>query len=472
MVAPRRIGGFEGEYDIQIPGETKEEPLDSTLFEPRYIAASGLSAFRINSNAFWLPNGGSLHPDVKRSEYSGPEGDTAEVRAAFAQAGTELNRKLAATYPGARMYLHSGTTIGEDSATLGFHRSFMAPRPIANQRLPGLIDAHQATCVWAWGGAIGIHGFELSQKAAGLREEGLPTVYRMGNRRTTEGKKPMGWIKVGDGDVYPKRSSNDIPPWVRIENRIVDGIFSRWATWMSEATGSLVLRFAEHPEVFKKNDLPIDVLPLKNSVATLLGASKDLTFKQTYETVAGKNWTVLNMQEKIAEYGDYLRQRILLPSAEHQSIDELFDICNRLSRTNIYEGDVSPILKYIDFAPRALYLHKFFDLSEIKSSNLDAVERNLLWNRILPSGPGLKYWTNVYAKGLAPDPIGEKLLAEYLTNPCETTRSVVRSQAVQHAFYRRRLQALSWPYLSFLRGRTIWLDPYQNDPGVLSVIKK
>jgi hypothetical protein len=409
---------------------------------------------------------------VGRVEYSSFEGDDAASMAAGNFVGIATMRQLAAAQPEARVFLHSGTLVGVQPngerftprfRTLGYHESHSMPWAVAlnmYSELAGAVDADQATRIWAWGGMVGVNGLELSQKARGI---GNPTLPHVGPR-VTEGKKPMGWIKLDESDVFriPKDS---LPHSVRIERRVIDGNFSRWAKWMTAAMGSLTLRFAEHRQMFKED--PLRVLPFDNPVATLKATSLDLAMKRAYLTRQGKTRTAIETQELIANYGNELRQGVEIPADEYAAVDELINICGRLSRCNLPEGDTSPIMRYVDFAPRMTYLAKEgFAPDQIRSDNRKALDANFSWNRIQPSGPGMNYWASVYKKGKAPDPVGDELIAAHMATPYPGTRAVLRGTVVLDPRLRKITTRMDWHYIE-IGGKVLWLDSFDNDVSVL-----
>lgn len=481
--APRRVGGIEAEYDTQF--DSTDDRYDTSLLNAELLSRLGLRYCNNgNTSMFWLTNGGVLHPDVSRIEFSGGECDAAEDIAASDAAGLEITADLVAAGK-ARLYRHSGTMITrqidrevvDSFKSLGHHRnrtSTLQAASIYNARsslLLDLVDTNQATRFWAWAGMVGKHGFELSQKGRGI---GSSTSFRQG-LRTEEGAKPMGWVKLSDSDVY--RTSQNIPsPWVRVEERVVDAGFSRWASWMSEATGSLMLRFVERADIFGKN-MPLNRLQLVNPVEVLHIASTDLTLSTKFANKAGERLTVIEMNELIGEYGDYLRQRIYLPKAEHEAVDELYKIATDARNIDIPNGDLRAIGNRVDFAARLKYLlKKGFPIETLTCRNRDAVDHSLLWSRVEPIGPGLTHWNNLYDNekfaGKVPDPVGGDLIDYYYERPCSTTRAAIRGLAVATPFFRYNPQVrISWPYISNgASDRIIWLEPYDTDPGALNYV--
>jgi hypothetical protein len=303
---------------------------------------------------------------------------------------------------------------------------------------------------------VGEQGFEFFQKAPGV---GAPTSPAHVNR-THEGKKPMGWIKVDDPDVF-NPSGTDQPLWLRLESRTVDGGFSRWEAFMSEAIGSLVLRLVEHQRILGKAK-PLQRIALRDPVAAYKTVSADLGFKQTYLSCAGRRLGALDYQKLIADYGNYVRQRIELPEAEHSAVDMLFDIIERLEHSNIAAGDVGLLKPYVNFAPRLAYIGKFFEPPLMHSGNRDAVERSLQWSRIQPAGPGLRYWQLMYEKGKAPDPTGDNLIEHHLIHPAADTRAAMRVNGLFEPPFNKSVNDVSWRWLR-IGQQIIWLYPYETD---------
>lgn len=473
-IAPPRIGGGEMEYDVQFD-RAPSQPEDNSLLSPKSLEAIG-QPFHQDGSTYWLANGGNLHTDVRRIEYATGEGDSARIIAAYDLGGMEIIAALARE-GGARAYRHAGITVpptrdGKDFKSLGYHQNFTTIRQTDMDTVRGIWDTYQASRVWAWGGIVGKHGFELSQKARGI---GWPSSLHARDR-TTEGIKPMGWIKIADGDVYSIYENYGCP-WVRVEGRVVDAGFSRWARWMSEAVGSLVLRFPERRELFG-DKMPLSRIQFTQPVQALSRINKDLTFKKTYFTKTGKSITAIDANELFAEYGDYLRQRIQLPAEEHRAVDELFDIAARLRRVDIPNGDIRALAGRVDFAARLAYLwKKGFAPQEITSTNRDAVDHSLLWSRIEPHGPGYTYWNNIYTNPnlatQAPDPVGQDLIRRHIHQPCTTTRAALRSAVVTNPNLRNNSHVqISWRHIhnnhtpgypAAHRRRSVWMEPYDHD---------
>jgi len=238
---------------------------------------------------------------------------------------------------------------------------------------------------------------------------------------------------------------------------------------MTEAVGSLMLRFAERKDVFGK-EMSLQRLRLVEPVRTLRTASLDLTLSKKYATKSYEEQSIIDMNWLIVEYGDYLSERVLLPPAELAALDELVEICDRLERADIPNGDVESIKYHIDFAPRLKYLLKFFPMSNIWAGNRNAVERSLAWSRAEPAGPGLKFWEMAYANGNAPDPIGDDLITYHTSKPCQTTRSAIRGAAAEDPWLRQNVSGMSWQYIG-VGDRRLWLDQYDSDPSVLNRLK-
>ncbi len=439
--APERITGTETECDIQTPPDGWLNEI-SLLYASTLDRAGLRSTYYKQGGTIWLSNGGSLHPDrANIVEYSSFESISRRVAAAGNLGSMRLVGRLCEAQGNAELYQHSGTMIDDRISTLGNQHSSMTPLLAATEGLAGVIDADQATRVWAWAGMVGLSGYELSQKARGI---GTPTLYATPNR-TQEGSKPMGWIRLNDKDVFTEHGA-----WARSERRTQDIGFSRWAAYMNEVTNSLVHRFSEHSRVFNKKDHPFKTLPFVDPVDVLHSVSQDLTLSQAYVTKEGKTRTAIDTQRLIAKYGHYLRERVELPQEEFDGVDMLDDICDRLDRVDMPNGDVNSILYHVDFAPRFKYLLKHFgDIKRLHSRNHDAVARSLLWDRAYPSGPGLRFWDTRYARGEAPDPIGDALIDYHTTHPDPKTRSAIRGAIAANPITRWHIKEMSWPSISF-----------------------
>ncbi len=459
--APRHIQGLEHEVDIQVAGEAAGDPLDHRLIDPGVIAAAGIASITVTGplgQETFLGNGGRLSLDNGRVEYAAGETDDPVDAGAAALAGMQIVRRLAEHVPGARIFHQTGTTFGSNSRTLGNHGRVRIPAHIVHDpQLVPVINSSQATRTWAWSGRIGPEGFELSQRAPGMH----PTRQAGQGDRASDGAKPMS--TVVDYELrHPELSFN----WGSVEERVMDVGFSRWKAYMEAAVRSLMCRLVERQDVLGKEH-PLTGITLHNPAAVLQLASRDLTLRDKYRTLSDEYLTATQLQERTAQYMDFLRARIQLPDSEHAAVDELLHITDLLRQVDIPSGDVAAIRERVDFAPHLEYvLSGVTDIAELTSYNRKALQRSLEWTVSHPDGgAGKTHWQAAYARGEAPDPIGDELIAQHIEQGSETTRAKPRGEAIRRDDMEDRLTDVNWEYIT-IDGVTIGLDPYQTTlPG-------
>ncbi|HSX30118.1 MAG TPA: proteasome accessory factor PafA2 family protein [Candidatus Saccharimonadales bacterium] len=461
---PGRIQGWEGEYDIQFPGEKTIvggeiviARKDSLLLRTTAFKRAGIITFHHGIN-HWLTNGGNFHLDVGLVESSSGELITPSEMAANKVGTTRRIGALTATVKGAEAHLHAGTTIGTSTRSTGFHDNSMLPYTVADNArgiMPRLLDSFDATRIASWGGRVGTHGFELSQKA---RSIGEPTTYAVGSR-TAEGSKPMGWIKMGDFDVF---GGSDRDRWARSERRVVDPLFSRVATFISACTDSLMLRLIEHRRTLPRK-MPLGKLMLQDPLSNLHEVSTDITLKKIYPTI-DKNYTVtaLNLQELYNDYFNQIATEVELPADELEGIVLHRKVYDRLGKLDMPNGGLESAIGWVDWVAHFAFLRRRIPPKDIRASNAEAVQRSIVWDTVQPEGPAMTYWNYLYDTGQAPDPLGDDLITYMQKYPSPHTRAAVRGNLVRNHSTRGRLQAVDWKAIK-IDDEVHILHPYQTE---------
>lgn len=376
---PDRIIGTESECNIQVTRDIS--PSD-------YIDNEAIEAAGYHAVHGFLHTGLRVYPDMQHLEIcTGELLGLRQAAAGDAAAILTLNKIVTASgLPHNGLHRHSGTTIGGRERTSGYHQNFMFPREIAETNLfDTVVASHLTSRVQSMTGALKDR-FVLSQKVKGI---GNPAITRAVERRTEHGRKPMAMIPPVSSDADTVGN----PDWARLEVRFADPGSSLTSQFLDFAATSLVLRILEHPDVISTKKLR------KHSFANHAQAardfSSDLTFKEVAVAVNGKSYTALDYQEVLAEAAANLAERIELPEDEDRAIDLWFSAIDKMRASDLPNSTYAGLLKMLDFAPRHRYLSKNFESEDLHSSNAQALEASLTWDRILPSGGGMTYWGKV-----------------------------------------------------------------------------
>lgn len=404
---PSRIISTESECPIQKNGHELNQYITSRAIKRAgHVSADG-----------YLDSGPRIYDDAGNLEISAAEMLGPRMAAAGDKAAIILLAKVvkASGVPHRGLHRHSGTAIGNNFSTTGYHINYAFPRSIADSTDFDTIMASQMTSdVWSKSGIVK-DGFEFSQKVSDIGEE---AVIRVLDRRNERGRKPMAIIPTSREDAGTIGDSR----FARFERRYADPGFSLTNNYLKFAADSLVLRMLEHPKA-------IDLVYLRehsfeDPVDTARYFNNDLTFSKVALTLDGDQISALDYQEILISSAYELADRIHLPEDELAAIDLWATVHEELSGSNIPEGDYGKLLGLLDFAPRHRYLTTHFTPEELKSTNHEAVEAQLNWDRIAPAGTGMEYWSRVPSPYVSDDEV------QYIVDNPPPTRASERGRLI------------------------------------------
>lgn len=435
---PARIIGTETECNIQLLNNHDQY---------QYISEDAIEAAGFISVGGYINNGMRVYPDVGHLEIDTAEalGPRQAAAANFASLNVLSRIVDASGLPHNGLHSHSGTIIKNTERSSGRHENYLFPRSIADSKHFDTIMASFLTSrVYAMSGAVG-KGFQLSQKVKGI---GDPAITRSVERRTTHGQKPMGMIPPisSDADTIGNRD------WARLEVRYADGGFSRTASFLGYAATSLGLRLIEHEGLVDFDTL--SRFSFKKHAPTARLFNSDLSFSSVAETLDGSHITAIDFQELLATAALGLKDKVELPEDEQLGLALWLDVCDQLRKADLERDQYGKLLSILDFAPRHRYLNKRFSVNELNSTNPRAVEANLTWDRLLPVGGGITYWSKVPSQY-----ISDQEITCLEKNP-PPTRAAARA-----AFINERpndIASINWSGITFDDGASVRLsDSYR-----------
>jgi hypothetical protein len=409
---PQRIIASESECNVQLPLNI----LIDNYIAPQVLHRAGYSTLQdlTYSNGSFLSNGMRVYIDVGHIEVDTGENLGPRQAAAADAAGMLMLRNIivASNLPHKGVHRHSGTIIYGKEKTSGYHENFIFPRSIQNSQLfESVMASHLTSRMAAMTGIVG-NKFQLSQKVKGI---GDPPITRQLERRVQHSSKPMAMIPpvMNDEDTVGN------PDWARFEVRFADGGFSLTAQYLGFAATSLVLRMIEHPTKINTNRLK--ELSFKNPAATAKLFNGDLSFTSKAETMKGSTISGLNYQELLVESARSLSNKIKLPQDEVDAIDLWQRVNDEMRKSDIPHGFYGQLTSLVDFAPRHRYLTMRYKDEDLNSQNAYVTEANLTWDRIVPEGGGMKFWSAIPS-----DYVTKKEVLHLLYNPPQT-RAALRA---------------------------------------------
>ena len=348
---------------------------------------------------------GKVYPDVGHLEFNsresmGPASAALEDLKGIVHLSNIVN---ATGYLHKGIYRLSGTYIpnglieggGRDSRgrTSGYHESYLFPRSLEySDAFTHLLPSASAFQVWSRGGTLRHEGFVFSQKVWG--NGGDPIEHSL-QRRTSHGNKPMITVPpiTSDSDTLGN------PLWARAEIRMPDPGLSLVNRFLSFANVSLALRLVEQAERLQLTRERLANICLADPVAAAKAYAGDLTLKVTAETIDGRRLTALNGQEGMLDLFESLQAEVALPEDEKIAIAGIRGVIDALRASRPAQAEYANLARLrVEFAPKHQFISKDRPQTDIKASSKVAMHRNIEWSRVLPVGPGLRYWRTVEAQ--------------------------------------------------------------------------
>lgn len=400
--APPRAIGTECEYWVQ-PKDLSPVADDSTakvlsdymegfLTVDNVVETTSWPAVQTDSKV-WLANGAKIYADMDSClEYCTPEALGPFNAAATDIEGQLIMQRLTHQSPDTRvkggLFRRVGNiALGSSSPgdyetetryyTNGYHQNLITPDRFTGsvQSVEEMLNTYAATRFFAWSGMVGIDGFKLSQKAAGI---GMAFDFRH-YCATTEGKKPIGVIR------------DNSTGWSRVEIRYADAVHSPWSVFMNLATASLVLRLAEHgphyPEIY--DSLPTLKWPVED--ISTINARGGLSQKLQTEDHGGM--LAVDIQERYALAARALSEEVSLPRDEVMAIDEWLNVCHDLRAIQRGEASYHILADRVEWAARRAHLEKNIGrFAVLNESNFSAIQADILWDHCNPAGKSSRYW--------------------------------------------------------------------------------
>lgn len=432
---PPRIIGLECEYNLQTsPG--------SNFDVGHCLHSASMRARGINKHGTYLGSkfgSGRIYCDAGHLEFAtaeclGPASAALEDQKGVGYISDIVSRysnehdglyRLAGTYIENNEVKDAGagTKRGESS---GYHENYMIPREIIidKQLFDPVLSSMIATRVWTMSGTLRSAGFVLSQKVWGMGGE---PVERLLIRRTNHGHKPFILVPPVERDQDVLAATHK---WARAEIRNADPGHSLVSRFLGTAAVSLTLRLLEQQHLFGGNclrDISL-VDPVEN--AKMFAA--DLSATKTVKNRAGKRVTALDVQEQFVEEFHYLNDRVQLPQDEQQAITSIGGLIDALRKSDYRKlAYDSTALIRAEFPARHKFIAKGFkhnDRAEISAHSATAMQRNLLWDRVLPQGYGRAYWDKISHLDPMVDQVAELATAAGLAPRAMRRASIIDEQ--------------------------------------------
>lgn len=459
---PPRIIGTETEYVTQVV-DAKGSPFSGNVNEKlrqRFSKVSGLKSCE-SPRGMTLQNGANIHNDVGHIEYAGPESLGPRQAAAADFAGIIIMQRLGGVISSnCAIYRRAGTNFADEycdsndtmhayeNLTSGYHENYLIPSIMARPQLLGkILPTFLATRIWSGAGSVGQDGFHLSQKAPGIGKLYSTNL----DNRTSAHKKPMYLIRSqalnNDGDINP------LYQWSRIEVRYADPGQSKASRFLALGATSLVLRMLEHPRIVGKQ---INYLQASSPIKVKAMVDRDLDFSATFNSIHNKQLTALNVQEKLAEIAIKLSDEIQLPADEVEAAYQWRQLIDDFRRCDPSTHDYSPISDVADFAPKLHFLVRTLGIENVHNHNRQALQHDLVWDRIKPVGYAQLYWRKI---GGRQDLVPQSQIDELVNLPPDGTRAALRGYRIR----KNQAREASWTNVSLHSGTEESLnDPYSN----------
>jgi len=423
---PVRTIGLECEYNLQVSPDSDKGGYD-------FVSPVALNGSGVANHGGYLGEAhgaGRVYPDVGHLEFDtrespGPAAAAVEDIEGIARIADVVTRtgyahdglyRLAGTYvQNGRVESFTGQTDRSSAGrTSGYHENYLIPRAVSTDSLiDALLPTVLATRVWGMSGTLRREGFVFGQKVWG---NGGNPVERTLARRTTHGEKPMVIIPpiISDQDTIGSDS------WARAEVRMADPGLSIVNRYLSFAEVSLALRLVELQRIVGRT--AIERICLADPVHAAKRFGGDLSL-QAVAVVGEKTTTWLDTQEQLLDLFEVLNEKVQLPEDEKLAIVAIRSLLTALRQSKPAHAEYANLVRLrTDFAPRHQFISHGKNQTAINAYSHEAMQRNLLWDRVLPAGNGYRYWAGMSAK----DPLARqvRLLAE---QSGKTRRSVVRA---------------------------------------------
>ena len=413
--------------------------------------------------SIWLTNGGRV--DRKASgivKYAAPESLGVFEALATEEVGLRTLAAIAKKQGGV-VFFHAASAVhvpsvpwqARGTTSRSMHENFLYIQPPDRleraedqERLATLLNTFFALRVILTGAGLPtINGFHLSQRSHAI---GTPA-FAYSGMRNVHGYKPMANLEhdLSEG------------PLRRIEDTSADANHSVIARLLSKASTSLMLRLIEHHHrLAPGQQKALRGLSIVDSIATLRGASEDLTLKQTYEFRDGTRRTAVQALIELGELAQDLTRQVLLPRDEELGLGYLMQALDILQRTNPAAGEIGEAAEFgLDWALLLEYLlaQTGLPVARLTSANNAVVEATLRWHALPEKQPRVR---QVHQKTLQTLNLGQ-LVAQRAAKAPPGTRAHLRSELVRHE--RHNLKAIyNGGLIVWKNGKEVRLRPYQT----------
>ena len=280
--------------------------------------------------------------------------------------------------------------------TRGYHENYQLSRIIAQgELLAEVLPTSIVTRLWAMAGTVMPDGFNYSQKVHHCNGDPMEYNGASSRRITGYGMKPMIMIPRFNDDRKIFRSVTNC----RAEVRNAESGHSIVARYLNFAATSLMMRLFENPRILDREGASGTQIMRDMKLIDLQAAARvfasDLTLQRTQETAGGNHYSALDIQDIHTDWFERLVEADgeNVPIDEREAVPLIRDVIGSLRESNPAELDYSDLAKItVDFVPRHLYVAKSAGTGPIDSSNMDIVQRNLIFDRVVPEGMGRRYF--------------------------------------------------------------------------------
>lgn len=418
--------GIEDEQDLHIPHppglpinmearEAARERLIACLLTVENAQVAGYKAheqtvarYDCRPSELWLDNGGSLtwdsgHAEWRTAEAMGPRQATAVHRAGI----TTMRHLMEAQGEEAWLFRRTGSVDYEgDIYVKAHHQNFEVAREATlDDAFKSVMGAVIASQVWGWAGMMTGAGYRLSQRAA-----------------NAAGAIDTHGFRSGRSLAIVYRIKDDIVSgmkYARYENRSADSLRSEWGTYMQLADTSLALRALEQ-SIFTPQEL--DYLSLRDSAVAFRRFGLDTSLQATARTNNYKTITALGLREVLDAAYARLQERHDIPQSEAVAIPEI-----RQANADLYVGrenqDYSRLSDRVEWVARWAHIQAEAGHRALGAPGIQAC---LMWDCVIPEGPGQKYWRENGKLVLPPEETDV-----YVRDAPANTRARIRSELIR-----------------------------------------
>lgn len=408
------------------------------------LVKEGLDPF----GGYFYSNGAKIYPDLgKHIEYASAEAAGPLDATASDWAGVNIMQSIQRDKDRAPVARRSATIdpMYGETHTKGRHENFMIIDPMngydAGRMFRGVMSAFLVSRGVITGAGFATGGsFLTTQKAVGI---GQDVVLGYGDRRTTEGSKPLGGIST--------QSDRRFGRFTVLETRHADPHMLPYADFITLAITSLALRTIEHGLIHPGN---AENYTLADSIKALEVVDNPARLNNDELVLDnGESISAVGLQLRFARAALALMHQdgMRLPRDERYAIHEWLSLCGELGKIKeLNRLSLRVLLGKIEWASKLMLMERIEDPEK-------AIEFDLQWSSLDEGSLGAKV---VQRRLLHPTGAVQKRAAHYEMCPPQTrAQKRTRLQSLpQH-----RTKSANWNSITLGEKHKISLkNPYES----------